>query len=307
MKYLSFSASLLCAARTIDMSSARAIVKVEPGPDGKYTRIIRDEVDTSRRLLIETETHKQSIGIVENTQRRSLSSDSERSNNVWNIINTMDTYKKGRIFSADSNGRPTLTSYHYVVLPIWWSEENSSSIDVDEIIEALDGAIANHYNQNWGKLEITYEILSQHRLDQSKYNPRWYGTFLSVERAIANQGFAKGQDYDGVMMIHNAAESGMFQYDGGGYGEVNGDFATLCTGLTWNVGRHEIGHNFGHYHHSHNHYNYRTSRPDMPSITDGFDMVRCIYTPGLDHDLSDLIKYHFLHIIFKNCIDERRK
>ena len=91
------------------------------------------------------------------------------------------------------------------------------------------------------------------------------------------------------------------------YGEVNGDFATLCTGLTWNVGRHEIGHNFGHYHHSHNHYNYRTSRPDMPSITDGFDMVRCIYTPGLDHDLSDLIKYHFLHIIFKNCIDERRK
>lgn len=216
MKYLNFAASLLCAARTIEVSSARSIVKVEPGPDGKYTRIRRDEVGTSRRSLIEIETQKQRIGITSNLQERSLSSDSERSSNVWNIINTMDTYKNGRIFSADGNGRPTFTSYHYLVLPIWWSEEYSTSIDVDEMMEALDGAIANHYNQNWGKLEITYEILSQHRLDQSKYNPRWYGTYLSAQRAVTNQGFIKGEDFDGIMMIHNAAASGMFKYDGGG-------------------------------------------------------------------------------------------
>lgn len=146
----------------------------------------------------------------------SLSGDSRRSNHVWDIINTIDSYKNGRIFTSGGNDRPTLTSYHYLILPVWWSDESSTPIDVTNVNEALDGAIANHYNQSWGKLEITYEILPQQQIDQSKQNPRWYGTFLSAEKVIREKGYIKGQDYDGLIMVHNAATSGMFQYDGGG-------------------------------------------------------------------------------------------
>ncbi len=168
-------------------------------------------------------------------QERSLSS--SRSNNVWNIINDMNEYKSGRIFTQN-----TFSKFHYLVLPIWWSDEsNNQATRVDQIKSALDGAVDDYKKQSFKKFSLTYEILPQWRIGVSKINPRWFGTRDACFNYVASRGYVQGRDFDGILMIHNEAASGIFDHSGGGLATVNGDFATMSTPLDWKVTRHEIG------------------------------------------------------------------
>lgn len=160
-------------------------------------------------------------------RRRSLSY--SRSDYVWEIINTMDSYKQGRHFSKDDLNRSTLTSFHYLVLPIWWKDETTVTMPLAPIREALDGAVENHFNQSWGKFKITYDILPQEMISKSMSNPNWYSTMRSCRDIIQNQGLVEGEDYDGIIMVHNLALSGRFSYRAG-YGELNGNFITMSAG-----------------------------------------------------------------------------
>ncbi len=231
-----------------------------------------------------------------------------RSDYVWSIIDAMDEFKTGRIFTQ-SEGKATFTSFHYLVLPIWWKDEWVPATGTYQIVTALDQAIDDYTKQSFKKFSLTYDLLPQWRSTVSKYDTRWFGAQNACFNYVASLGYVQGRDFDGIIMVHNEASSGVFVRSGSGLATMNGNFATMATPLNWKITRHEIGksfhthartaqfknyrtensisnnisfllmigHNFGHYHHSHNHYKYRFSRPDAPLITDGFDMVRVIW------------------------------
>ncbi len=172
-------------------------------------------------------------------QERSLSS--SRSNNVWNIISNMDEYKTGRIFTQNQ-GKATFSSFHFLVLPIWWNDETNNKVtEVHDIKSVLDGAVDDFTKQSFKKFRLTYEILPQWRINISKFNPRWFGTKNACFSHVASRGYVQGIDFDGIIMIHNEAASGIFDHSGGGLATVNGDFATMATSLDWRITRHEIG------------------------------------------------------------------
>ncbi len=163
-----------------------------------------------------------------------------RSDYVWSIINAMDEYKTGRIFTQQG-GKKTFTSFHYLVLPIWWKDEWVPATGQWQMVQALNGAIDDYTKQSFNKFSLTYEILPQWRSTVSKYDTRWFGAKNACFNHVANQGYVQGRDYDGIIMIHNSASSGIFVRESAGLATMNGDFATMATEVDWKVTRHEIG------------------------------------------------------------------
>ena len=148
------------------------------------------------------------------------------------------------------------------------------------IEEALKSAANNYASQSFGRFQLTYELLEQKTFSISS-STRVAHANQVAQAFLKNLGYTRDSNYDGILFIYNTlGGSGDFCCRGG-KAFISGKFASVSydtnTSTLYRVIRHEIGHNFGHYHHMHNHYNYRNSRPEKAFVTDGFDMVSTIY------------------------------
>ncbi len=136
---------------------------------------------------------------------------------------------------------------------MWWSDENQTNssllMDLDIIDVAMAKAVEYYSDMSWGKMQISYDVLHQQKLDVSSVNPNLISSRKSCERLLLSQGYKKGENYDGVVLIHHLAKSGIFS-NNGGLGLINFGF----TWVSWmeqkldqyyKIFRHEIGHNLG--------------------------------------------------------------
>mmetsp|Transcript_15971 Transcript_15971/g.19504 ORF Transcript_15971/g.19504 Transcript_15971/m.19504 type:complete len:936 (-) Transcript_15971:113-2920(-) len=195
---------------------------------------------------------------------------------VWNMIASMDSFKTPPLYST-SGARPTLTSFHIMVQPTWWQDQNKNNpaltMDINAIDEMMAQCVQYYSDMSWGKMSLTYEVLEQKKISMTSEEPKLYGAKDKCVDRVTSQGYTEGVDYDGIIFIHHTAKSGVFASNGG-KGIVNGGFIWVdYTQIDYKVLRHEIGHNFGHDHHGRNVYEYRNTRPYFPSTADGFDMM----------------------------------
>lgn len=253
-------------------------------PKGALNHIINN--DDGRHLLEVNDTSK------EHQQAKSFKSSStaiiqpapiDRLKRVWDAINSMDSYKTSTSYQ---NGvtRPTLTSIHYFILPIWWSNESPSdpslTMDTSQISSVMDENYWYYHDMSWGKCQVTYTILAQTQIDVSNETPGFDDTQRATRDHIDSLGYEQFVDYDGIIMLHNVPQNPPLGL--GGWGDVNGLFMWMSHTpeypMDYYVTRHEAGHNFGHDHHLSNSYEYRFNRPvlkegegGMPY--DGYDMM----------------------------------
>lgn len=201
----------------------------------------------------------------------------DRQADVWNKIKTMEDYKGGRIFTDNNGDGPTLSNFHYILQPIWWSDQNSADpslkMDMSNTESVMERNLNYYRDMSWNKMDVTYNILAQQQLSVSSVNPSWSDTEAAARALIESQGYIEGVDFDGIILIYYVAQNGPFSGHGG-WGNVNGPFTWMSFDTDFAVTRHEIGHNFGHPHHMSNSFGYRDSRPDVPPPPyDGFDMM----------------------------------
>jgi len=154
------------------------------------------------------------------------------------------------VFSV--NGKPTLKTFKYLVLPIWWSDEDSS----DSSLTMSPTHIQDIYNQNkqyyddmsWGKMDVTFQVLPQTVFTISSASPTFDATYDAAKAIVDSLGYVEDEDFNGINLVYFTAKTGVFS-GAGGWAEVNGRFMWMSYELALDVTRHEIGHNFGHPHH----------------------------------------------------------
>ncbi len=126
-------------------------------------------------------------------------------------------------------GRLTLKSLKYIILPVWWSEEEGdTSFNVDPAqIEATYSANRQYYkDMSWNKMDVTYEILPQAAIGISKANPGMGNVQDETKLKVAEAGKVEGVDFDGISVAYWKADNGNLA-NGGGWGSVNGLFTWM--------------------------------------------------------------------------------
>ena len=185
------------------------------------------------------------------------------------------------VYRDNYNDRPTLSTFHYMVLPTWWMDHDKDDqnllIDLNVINTEMEQVAQYYSDMSWGNMDVTYDILSQFTLNITSIDPRWPQVVHACKTHLSNNGYENTVDYDGIIFMNNLSQGGNFQYPGA-KGSLNGFFiASDKSHITYKVLRHEIGHNLGHDHHKKSSYTYRDLRPVLPGISDGFDMVSSKY------------------------------
>ena len=147
---------------------------------------------------------------------------------------------------------------------------DSLNMDLGVIQEGMNEA-KNYYSaMSWGKFGISYEILNQYLLSISSQKPNMY----VLKDEVMSYVKSRNKSYDGVIVIYHTPNDGPLRNSI--YGTTNED-----PGFIWlkyntvDLGsiRHEMGHNFGHYHHVVNTYDYRETNKYTWNPMDHFDMV----------------------------------
>lgn len=282
-----FPLSLLCAfvlfpvslAVRDDASHTNVFEQVEPAFSEKDYQVINGDL---YEILPESQNDLQFENF--SASKPMITTSNDRQVSVWEAIDDFESYKSSIHYSTSgSNGAKTFTRIRYIILPIWWSDENTSvTMDQNKVRTAFDLTKEFYDAMSFSKIsDFSYTLLEQTVFTVSQNNPGFGDTSTAAREIIRNRGYVKGTDYDQIALVYNNANSGPFQ-GSGGWGGVNGDFLWLSYpggSSSVEVVRHEIGHNVGHPHHTSNSYNYRFTRPNMmengdyASPYDGFDMM----------------------------------
>jgi len=206
----------------------------------------------------------------------------ENRHKFWENYLKVDDWKNSDIFTTGPEGRPVLANFKYIILPIWWSDEDENNpekiMDLSTIEDIMDKNYDYYEEMSFDSIQVTYQILDQTKFSISSENPD-FGDTEAAARAFLD---TTDYSYDGIILVYHTAQDGPFQ-GGGGWGNVNAyevPFTWMSYRLDFSVTRHEIGHNFGHPHHI-SMRGYRECRGEC-GLYDGFDMM----SGGNGYDIS---------------------
>jgi hypothetical protein len=148
-----------------------------------------------------------------------------------------------KILHVYSNNRKTFSSFHYMVVPIYWNGQTGESERMDKtaLFSNMDKAVNNLMAGSWGKLKLTYNIVEQteHILaSASAVNQASWG----AEDILTKLGYTKNVHYDGIILIYNTLGGNGSFCCNGGKANLGGTFATVSYSTSnWTIIRHEIG------------------------------------------------------------------
>jgi len=201
----------------------------------------------------------------------------------WENFKKIDDWKDSSIYESGPDGRPVLSKFKYIVLPIWWSDEDENDpnkkMDLSAIRNIMD--LNNDYydKMSFDSINVSYQILDQTKFTISSENPNFENT-QTAAKEIVNQ---SGVSYDGIILVSHPSQDGDFDGRYLGLANLNGPYNWMSYRLSFRATRHEIGHNFGHNHHI-SMRGYRKCGLEECDLYDGFDMM----SGGNDYDISDI-------------------
>jgi len=162
------------------------------------------------RILRKTRSNKNSALNKRTTLTRNLlhQTDSnitmtEHRENFFKVYDERHDYKTKTIWNSAS--QPVLTNFKYIILPIWWSDEDTStSMDLSQIEGIMDENNQYYDNMSYGNIDVTYEILNQVQFTVSKASPDFDDTATATFEMLESLGYTKDSgQFDGVMLIYN--------------------------------------------------------------------------------------------------------
>ena len=157
---------------------------------------------------------------------------SSRQAKIWEFILTFDSFKTSTSYKNNENGKPTLESIKYIILPIWWGDYNitDSSLIMDpaKVVKTFETNQPYYADMSWGKMPdgVTYEALPQELFHVSSVSPNFGEMKDAAREIILNKGFVEGEDYDCICLMYFKAQSGPFD-GGGGWASVNGKYTYI--------------------------------------------------------------------------------
>lgn len=95
--------------------------------------------------------------------------------NFFTVFEKRHDYKtNNRIWTTDSpGGQPYFSDLKYMVLPMWWKEDDISdatlTIDIDHVRDTLEFNEDYYDGMSFGKMTMTHQILEQVQLDVSNF------------------------------------------------------------------------------------------------------------------------------------------
>lgn len=131
------------------------------------------------------------------------------------------------MYSSESNGRKTFTSLKYAIQPIWWSDQDETDpktwiSDTEDNVNVLEEVKKLYTDMSWGSFDFSWFFLPQKKITVSSEDPTWDdNTEYLAQELIESEGYVKGVDFDGVMVLYNPSQKGTFgSY--GGWGGLHG-------------------------------------------------------------------------------------
>ena len=138
-----------------------------------------------------------------------------RQKEVWDFISTFDSYKTSVGYEI-VDGKPTLTNFRYIIVPIWWSDfditDPEYQMDPDTVLASFVTNKEYYIDMSWGKMPngVTYEALEQQEFDISSESPSWGETEDSAYRIVGEKGYVQDVDYNGICIMYYVSKSGPF-------------------------------------------------------------------------------------------------
>lgn len=190
--------------------------------------------------LYELDSENATIGVLSSAASNIVPPTDDRQKDVWEYVENMESYKVSELYSG---AEPTLTNLHYLVLPIFWSNEDPSDTNVQFDPNQIDGVMQQNKDQyldmSWNHMTVTWEQMAQTPFPISDVNPQLGDMAEAGRQIVEDAGFVQGVDYDAISLIYNPAQAG--NAGGGGWASVNGDFMWMSYEMNFLVTRHEVG------------------------------------------------------------------
>lgn len=186
----------------------------------------KNETRAKRRFLSKPSGLEDLLG----SRTASTSSMSFRRELFWTSWANFDSYKTETSMWGDTprDGRPTLNTMHYILLPIWWEAEPKNSgtwIEPAQLESVMSEAQRYYDDMSWNQNHITFEIWPQEELIGVTFNDARFGSSARAARArVEAAGYVQFEDYSGIMLVYNPANPQTTPFGRGGWANVNGTF-----------------------------------------------------------------------------------
>ena len=188
--------------------------------DGSLYKIVNNE-------LYNREVLRKSLGM--NAMSRvtsNIETNEDRQKQNWDFISTFDSFKTSVSYTP-LDGKPTLENFKYIVLPIWWSDMDTSdsSLRMDPSAVAASFIYNQQYysDMSWGKMTngVTYEVMDQRLFASSSVEPSFWDTESNAQKVVDDAGYVNDEDYNGICLMYFVAQAGVFS-GAGGWAGING-------------------------------------------------------------------------------------
>jgi hypothetical protein len=196
------TSSLSAAAAASSSSSYRAIV------DGSLYKFENGD-------LFNHEALRKAKGLPESRVVPYVESKT-RQEQIWDFISTFDSYKTSVSYKKNKYGRPTLENFKYLIVPIWWSDVDTTDpayiMDPNEVINSFKPNQQYYIDMSWGEMPkgVVYEAFDQQLSGVSSVNPSWGETEAYARGFVYEQKYVEGVDYTGICIMYHTSQDGPF-------------------------------------------------------------------------------------------------
>ena len=125
------------------------------------------------------------------------------------------------MFTSEGKDRKTLASVRYAIQPVWWSDQDESDpktwiSDTEDNVKVMELAKEIYLDMSWQTFEFSWFFLPQKKISVSSENPGYFDSidYLAQEK-VQEEGYVKGVDFDGVVVLYNPSQNGPFNGYGG--------------------------------------------------------------------------------------------
>lgn len=149
---------------------------------------------------------------------------------LWSEYSSFKTQQPQWNTSPLRSGRATLANMHYIIQPIWFSDENqiaSQQISATQIAGQMDQVHQYYRNMSWNQMDVSFEIRSQAALKHVKAAK---ATWDSVEKAVKlmlNNSGTPIYDNMGLMIVFNPITGPGMTAGESGLAIINGEFLSV--------------------------------------------------------------------------------